>query len=94
MVFLEHNTRVALTAVTVVEATALLLHWAAICTVQDLLWISKPAGSGGGVLSQYLTETTFTRYNLNIQIFLLMRTTFWDAGLALFKDVRLQFFCT
>ena len=22
-----------------------------------------------------------------------MRTTFWDAGLASFKDVRLQFFC-
>ena len=28
--------------------------------------ISKPAGSGGGALSQDLAKTTFTRVNLNI----------------------------
>ena len=27
--------------------------------------ISKPAGSGGGALSQHLTKTTFTRVNLS-----------------------------
>ena len=69
------GTYYSLDLTTVVEATALLLHWVKIATrlyktyFNLNMLISKPAGSGGGALSQDLTKMTFLPDEVGIIIY-------------------------